>query len=338
MRDSSWIHIPHASDLTFAGLLFTCLAIYVAFVAWDVFLGPLSHIPGPKSWAASNVPKAIMIWTGSEAQTMQKLHEKYGPAVRTASRELSFNDATAWKVIYGRRTGGKTKTFQKDDNFYITDPRAARHIGIADDPNHTRQRQILANSFSDKVRDGDQEPLLKRWAGVMVTKLKEVAAADKAVDMVSYYNYTTFDVMSDLTMKVISKLIAIKQLPFMPWLLPKVIPKSVRRKQRQNEKWSADRVDRRLARDPGRPDIWTEVLRRSDDGLGDATAGMSLREMHTNATVFMIAGTETTATLLSGLTCRDRWQIHSRKCHRFCPPLGHLSEHDQFPQSQKLCA
>jgi cytochrome P450 len=88
----------------------------------------------------------------------------------------------------------------------------------------------------------------------------------------------------------------------MHWLLPKLIPASMRRKQRENEKFAADRVNRRLARDPGRPDLWTEILRRSGDGTGDATAGMSLEEMHGNATVFMNAGTETTATLLSGLT------------------------------------
>ncbi|KAI4724296.1 benzoate 4-monooxygenase cytochrome P450 [Aureobasidium sp. EXF-10728] len=244
---------------------------------------------------------------------MQKLHERYGPVVRTASRELSFNEATAWKVIYGRRTGGKTKTFEKDDNFYITDPKAARHIAVADELNHTRQRQILANSFSDKggpmLSDlqalREQEPLLKRWAAVMVTKLKEAAATDKAVDMVSYYNFTTYAPWVKLifgSMKIIARFIAIKQLPVMSWLLPKLIPESVRRKQRQHEKWSADRVDRRLARNPDRPDLWTEVLRRSDDGLGDTTAGMSLPEMHINATLFMIAGTETTATLLSGLS------------------------------------
>lgn len=88
----------------------------------------------------------------------------------------------------------------------------------------------------------------------------------------------------------------------MSWLLPKLIPGSLRRKQRENKKLASDRVDRRLARDPGRPDLWTEILRRSDDGKGDATAGMSLEEMYGNATVFMNAGTETTATLLSGLT------------------------------------
>jgi cytochrome P450 len=85
-------------------------------------------------------------------------------------------------------------------------------------------------------------------------------------------------------------------------LLPKLIPASARRLQRENEKFASDRVDRRLARESGPPDLWTEILKRSDDGMGDATAGMSLKEMHANATVFMNAGTETTATLLSGLT------------------------------------
>lgn len=44
-------------------------------------------------------------------------------------------------------------------------------------------------TFSQALRD--QEPLLKQWAGLMVTKLKEVEAAGKAVDMVAYYNFTT---------------------------------------------------------------------------------------------------------------------------------------------------
>lgn len=94
-----------------------------------------------------------MLWTGSEARIMPILHGTYGPVVRIAPRELSFNDASAWKAIYGHKTGGKTRTFEKDPTFYTTNPQSTRHIGTADDPNHTRQRRILANSFSDKVRD-----------------------------------------------------------------------------------------------------------------------------------------------------------------------------------------
>lgn len=82
------------------------------------------------------------------------------------------------------------------------------------------------------------------------------------------------------------------------------MPKSLHQKAEDHKKFSSDRVDRRLARDPGRPDLWSEILKRSDDGSGDATSGMSLDEMRANARLFMTAGTETTATLLSGLTYR----------------------------------
>jgi len=44
-------------------------------------------------------------------------------------------------------------------------------------------------SFCKALRD--QEPLLKRWASYMVSKLKEATAAGEAVDMVAYYNFTT---------------------------------------------------------------------------------------------------------------------------------------------------
>jgi cytochrome P450 len=60
-------------------------------------------------------------------------------------------------------------------------------------------------------------------------------------------------------------------------------------------KYCIDRVDRRLAAKTERPDIWTQVLRREGD------KALSLAEMHANADLFMIAGTETTATLVSGL-------------------------------------
>jgi cytochrome P450 len=46
-----------------------------------------------------------------------------------------------------------------------------------------------------------------------------------------------------------------------------------------------------------RPDIWTYVLRHTDKD----EEGLSLNQMYSCASTFMIAGTETTATQLSGL-------------------------------------
>ena len=78
-------------------------------------------------------------------------------------------------------------------------------------------------------------------------------------------------------MKIIGKITAIKQIPNMPRTIIALMPKSVRQKGKKHQKFSSDRVDRRLAPDPGRPDLWTEVLKRSGD-LSDTTAGMSLSE------------------------------------------------------------
>jgi cytochrome P450 len=49
-----------------------------------------------------------------------------------------------------------------------------------------------------------------------------------------------------------------------------------------------------------RPDIWTYVLRNSDPDKGKES--LSLNQMYSCSSTFMMAGTETTATQLSGLT------------------------------------
>ena len=82
---------------------------------------------------------------------MLRLHEKYGSVVRIAPRRLSYCNAAAWKAIHGRRTGFETKTFVKDPVYYIFDSTEPLSMHIANDADHDRHRQIMANSFSDKV-------------------------------------------------------------------------------------------------------------------------------------------------------------------------------------------
>lgn len=73
----------------------------------------------------------------------------------------------------------------------------------------------------------------------------------------------------------------------------------VRAKQWEHWNYSKERVNRRLARSPDRPDLWTKILEK---GAPDEANGLSLDEHHSTASLFMIAGTETTATALSGTT------------------------------------
>lgn len=59
---------------------------------------------------------------------------------------------------------------------------------------------------------------------------------------------------------------------------------------------SIDKVHRRLATKTERPDFMTYVMRFGDE------RSMSTQELEANAALMIVAGSETTATLLSGLT------------------------------------
>jgi cytochrome P450 len=64
-------------------------------------------------------------------------------------------------------------------------------IITADDANHSRQRKILSNSFSDRALK-EQEPLLKGWVKLMREKMQEFATSGKEADLLMLYNCTTF--------------------------------------------------------------------------------------------------------------------------------------------------
>jgi len=265
--------------------------------------------------------------TGQIVKWIHALHIQHGPVVRIAPDELSFIEPEAWKDIYGHRAAGKL-TFQKDLRFYgqdfFTKPGEPTGIVRADDVNHVRQRRLFSAGFSEKALR-EQEPLLKKYVDVLIEKLDN-ASQEKAgkANLVDWFNFTTFDIMADLTFAeplhlldnssysawvrsvmgsvkfVVAHQIA-SGIPGLEPLLQKAIPKSFLEKKQTHLEFSSRRVDKRLAMKTERPDIWTYVLRFSNSEE-NKDRGLSLNEMYSNASTFMLAGTETTATLLSGLT------------------------------------
>lgn len=136
--------------------------------------------------------------------------------------------------------------------------------------------------------------------------------------MVSMLNFTTFDIMADLTfgaplgmlasteyhpwvatiftvLRVAAKLRALSYLPLFTTMMKYLQPKSLAEKRRAHFDFSSAQVNERLSRELDRPDIWNLVLNKKEE-----EGGLSLDEMHSNAALFMAAGTETTATGLSG--------------------------------------
>lgn len=193
--DHSGLHVSQLSNASAWSLIASSILVYIVYsistTLYDVYYGPLAKFPGPKLWAASRLPYIGMLWNGQDAVAKNALHKKYGPVVRMSPTELSYCDPQAWKDIYGHRTGNK-KSFPKDSNFYALPINKTPSIIVADDATHTRHRRVLAHAFSDKALK-EQEPMLKHWAEVLVTKLQERAAssARTPLDIVSWWNFTT---------------------------------------------------------------------------------------------------------------------------------------------------
>lgn len=159
-------------------ILITLYIVYsVSSSLYDVFYGPLSHIPGPKLRAFSKFPSILTLAIGNEARTYPELHDIHGPVVRIAPREISYaGGAEAWKAIYGSKS-----QVHKDRHFYNELLNKTDSIFESGDEGHARQRKILTHSFADKTLR-DIEPLLKGWTGKMLGRFE--ASAGTSVDMV----------------------------------------------------------------------------------------------------------------------------------------------------------
>ncbi|KAJ4983610.1 averantin oxidoreductase [Stagonosporopsis vannaccii] len=226
----------------------------------------------------------------------------------------------AWKDIYGHRTGGRQEN-GKDGRFYEKEVNGEYSVlSTPDTATHGQLRKIFTNAFSDRALKL-QEPLIKRYTDQLINVIyRSIEEKDDVIDMVKLFNCCTFDIMSDLTFR--EPLGMLETSEYTPWvsavfsgikigtiyrlrleypildpIVRWLMPKSIRDMQKMHFNHSADRVDRRLAKGvtKGGSDIWNLVLEKGQDQ-------MSLGQMHANSSLFMAAGTETTATLLSGLT------------------------------------
>ncbi|KAJ5765369.1 hypothetical protein N7520_004928 [Penicillium odoratum] len=306
----------------------SCLVIFwlAKSVLYELYFSPLRRFPGPRSWAISRIPLQISVLRGHNHLDITDLHERYGPVVRISPSELAFNTPQAFRDIYGARPGG---CFPKDRSHYIPPANGVDHLVCAIDHGvHARQRRLLAHAFSERALR-DQEGLITGYVDTLIGKLRE--EVDKSpnfqVDIKNWMNFTTFDITGDLmfgesfdclkdsrlhpwiqlifsSIKALSITGVAQQFPILKVMLAALIPNEMKRKAKEHFDLSARKVDRRLDANISRPDFMSAILQNGlSETKGQYVDGekiMSRAEIHSNAFILIVAGSETSATLLSG--------------------------------------
>ncbi|KAF2209337.1 hypothetical protein CERZMDRAFT_114022 [Cercospora zeae-maydis SCOH1-5] len=292
----------------------------------------LRHIPGPKINAVSRLPYVRHLIRGTTVDNVVALHRKYGSVVRISPNELSFTSGdTAWTDIYGFRTHklvsdqhklkGHLNT-QKDPIWYPAPVNGTASILTDNDQAHSQGRRLLSHAFSDKALQ-EQEPLIQNYVDQLVDRLKEVTSKDgqQTVDMTKWYNWTTFDVIADLlfgepfgclqdlkthkhikllfdSVRLFSLMYIVGYWPFIKHFQKFFVDRELLTKRHEYQSWISSQVTKRIERETDRSDFMSKILAHN----GEKDFEMTKERLDSNATLILTAGSETTATLLSGAT------------------------------------
>ncbi|KAL0933736.1 cytochrome p450 [Colletotrichum truncatum] len=297
------------------GLVF---AYTFGYLFYNLYLHPLRKYPGPLWMRATRIPFCYQLLTGTLPYDMLDLHNRYGPVVRIAPDELAFHDSRAWKDIMGHRSQGGAE-MDKSQKFYRAVPGAPSDIVNAPREEHSTLRRSLAHGFSERSMR-DQEPIIKKYIDLLFQRLHEHGDnGAKPLDLAAWYNYTTFDVIGDLAfgepfgcldgsdyhpwVKAIfqmARLGTVLQLathyPFIGKLMMAMVPAKAIRERQVHEDFTKAKLQRRMELGQDRPDLIEGFLKKKDDW------NMTFDKLKANASILIIGGSETTATLLSGVT------------------------------------
>ncbi|KAI2641107.1 cytochrome P450 [Xylaria nigripes] len=300
-----------------AVLLLVAIVIIRQFViiVYNLYFHPLRKIPGPQLWIAFPILRRILMVHGTIEFKIREMHAKYGEVLRMSPNEVFFLNPQAWKDIYGHGHAELPKYYPEG---FKMDP---RKVIAANPRDHFRMRRAMLPAFSDKALS-QQEPLIRTYVDLLIQRLREVSDTANYTNMVRWYNLTTFDIIADLAygeslrgletgqsnvwLENIEKIFVAAPIIVLigtAGLVGKAILlmlgpllRAAEKKHLANvEKLAKTRLTAR--KQPDRGDFMDFFLR----SRGQAHQ-LSDDEIIMNSDLIMVAGSETTATLLSGLT------------------------------------
>ncbi|KAF2205995.1 cytochrome P450 monooxygenase-like protein [Delitschia confertaspora ATCC 74209] len=305
--------------------VFTVLTLsFLLKVLYRLTLHPLSSFPGPLLSRSTHLPFLYNSYLGNVVDYVAALHRQYGPLVRIHPNELSFIHPQAWKDVHGHPSPHHPIPSKILDPNNAPPGDATSLQFVPGDEEHRELRKVFAPAFADRAVKKQEKVVFAKYADLLVEKLREGVQPDpgkgKVVDMVQMYNFTTFDIMGNLAfgepldmlnsgvytpwvrtifqhIRLGARLHLLAHYPVLRRIVAFLFLRGLYEKREAMYRFVVRSVTRRLdKRGDEHPDIFNLILKLEGERQ------LTRAEMDANASLFMIAGSETTATLLSGLT------------------------------------
>lgn len=256
---------------------------------------------------------------GSSARKALDLHKKYGPVVRIGPNHIALDGEIGWPEVFGHRTKGQLEFSKPYNNYFPGD-----HLSLIGAPKdrHRRIRRQLGHAFSDAALN-EQESTIKSFVGLLISRLSEMEKQQKSFNMVDWLNFTTFDIIGELAftdsfdslknngyhpwvgaifrgIRGGALLRFLKQYPLLKFIVTKLNLSKEINVSHENRALAKEKARKRMQlglESNGTRDFMTYMMRKTRTGED----GMSAEEILASSPLIVVAGSETTATALSGL-------------------------------------
>ncbi|KAL5375074.1 hypothetical protein DPSP01_011490 [Paraphaeosphaeria sporulosa] len=313
------MHLSNLIPDTVGGYILSVVLASVTYltviIVYRLYFHPLAKFPGP-TLAATSILWYVFHWTsGDWPYDLAKAHRKYGDVVRTGPNELSFASAESWKDIYGHARKGRP-TFLKS-NFYDSQGRPPSIVSARDPIEHSMQRKALSAAFSAKALR-DQEHAVHQYVDMFIAQIGKLGGgATKGVNIPEAFNWLTFDIIGDLTfgesfnavkdgrthpwVSVIVETLfwgsimdLRRRVPILNLLLPFLVNGDLAKGYEMHHQLTKEKTRKRIQQKDTvtREDFFRSILSKGDWSQG---------KLESNAELLIVAGSETTATTLSGI-------------------------------------
>ena len=303
------------------------LAVFAGILSkaiYNLYFHPLSKYPGPALSAISDLVY-LFHWTrGDLVSYILRTHQEYGPIVRFSTNRVGYTDSRAWKDVHGHKTASQRKVENlKDPQMYGPESNGRYSLlATFNDVDHGQLRKMFTHGFSERALRS-QEHLISANVDKLIRNIDQSLASspNAPLDFVRLFNCVTFDTTGELafgeTLGLLdgnekmygwvdslteSTILApyltiLSRFPLVLNAFFALLPKETKLSFEQNGRYASDLVDKRLEKGlvTETADFWTLILKANQDNIID------VEDMKANASLFMAAGTETTATMLSGL-------------------------------------
>ncbi|KAI1744957.1 cytochrome P450 [Xylaria scruposa] len=182
---------PNSSMTAYAVSLL--ISSFVFYAVYLILLHPLHEYPGPF------LAKLTDLYAGAHAfgKTLHLMihenHVKYGPVIRLAPNRLVFNTVTALHDIYKNDRVSKSYTYRSRgariiENIFTTQDKAV----------HRRKRRIVGAALSERATKS-LEPLVMRQIDVYLKRLLESSQTSELINFTERARWLALDIISSVS-------------------------------------------------------------------------------------------------------------------------------------------